>query len=220
MMPMEGPVKSALGILLACCRCAFALDPSLDVNQYGHKSWTVHDGFFKSGIQSIAQTADGYLWLGTEFGLLRFDGVQAVPWSPPAGEQLSSDDIVSLLGGRDGRLWIGTRDGLASWKDGKLTHYRELNGKDVFALLEDRKGTVWVAAYGEPIGGPVRRPKCHGRLLQRGWGLRAGSRRVARRQGRQSLGWRADRAVAMAARGRRWKSASKQPNASFSKTRR
>src|SRR5882757_5603429 len=71
------------GILLAECPCAVALNPDLDVSQYAHKSWTVREGFFKSGIAGIAQTPDGYLWLGTQFGLLRFDGVKSVAWNPP-----------------------------------------------------------------------------------------------------------------------------------------
>ncbi|HEX5085909.1 MAG TPA: two-component regulator propeller domain-containing protein, partial [Blastocatellia bacterium] len=54
-------------ILLACCPCAFALDPALEVNQYAHTSWRIRDGFPKGQIISIAQTPDGYLWLGTEF---------------------------------------------------------------------------------------------------------------------------------------------------------
>src|SRR6201993_2344786 len=95
-------------ILLACCACAFASAPSLDISQYAHTAWRVRDGFFKSGINAIAQTPDGYLWLGTEFGLLRFDGVKAVPWQPLAGGQLPSTHISKLLVSRDGTLWIGT----------------------------------------------------------------------------------------------------------------
>lgn len=76
----------------------------------------------------------------------RFDGVQSVPWQPPAGEHLPSSNIPSLLAARDGRLWIGTFNGLASWKDGKLTHYPELAGQKIFTLLEDREGTVWAGA--------------------------------------------------------------------------
>src|SRR6188474_3385807 len=75
---------------------AFALDSSLDVSQYAHTAWKVSEGFAKGFIRSIAQTADGYLWLGTEFGLLRFDGVTAVPWEPPGGQRLPSTDIRSL----------------------------------------------------------------------------------------------------------------------------
>src|SRR5580658_11079496 len=142
----------ALGILLACSSCAFALDPSLDVSQYAHTAWKVRDGFSKGYIGSIAQTADGYLWLGTEFGLLRFDGVRAVPWQPPANQHLPSNTIDSLLAARDGTLWIGTTKGLVSWKNGKLTQHPELAGQAVYRLLEDHKGTVWVGAVGFPSG--------------------------------------------------------------------
>jgi signal transduction histidine kinase/ligand-binding sensor domain-containing protein len=124
----------------------------LDVSQYAHTSWKVSDGFFKGVIFSIAQTPDGYLWLGTEFGLLRFDGVRAVPWQPPAGERLPSSDIRSLRVARDGRLWIGTSQGLASWKDGRLTHYPELNRQVIEALLEGRDGTLWVGGWAPAVG--------------------------------------------------------------------
>src|SRR6266704_5343307 len=103
---MERRAVIALGILLACCPCALALNPSLDINQYAHTAWTVRDGFFKGVIFSIAQTPDGYLWLGTEFGLLRFDGVRSVPWHQLKGEELPCGRIRSLLAARDGRLWI------------------------------------------------------------------------------------------------------------------
>src|ERR1700751_5337710 len=112
--------------ILVSCACAYSLDPSLDVNQYAHTAWKIREGFATGTIHQIAQTPDGYLWLATESGLLRFDGVRAVPWQPPQGEHLPSNDIRGLSAGRDGTLWIGTAKGLASWKDGKLTHYFEL----------------------------------------------------------------------------------------------
>jgi len=135
----------ALGMLLAWGRGVYGLDPALDVSQYAHTAWTVRDGFFKGAVISIAQTPDGYIWLGTEFGLLRFDGVRAAPWQPPPGEKLPSDHIWSLLAARDGTLWIGTKKGLASWKDGKLTQYAELAGRSISSPLEDREGTIWVS---------------------------------------------------------------------------
>ena len=134
----------ALGILLACCGCAFALDPSLDISQYAHTAWKAGDGFSKGIIYTIDQTSDGYLWLGTEFGLFRFDGVRAVPWQPTTGEHLPSGPIRRILVARDGTLWIGTSKGLASWNKGKLTQHPELAGQQVGALVEDREGTIWV----------------------------------------------------------------------------
>jgi len=131
----------------ALCPYAFGMNPALDINQYAHKAWTVRDGFLKGSIYAIAQMPDGYLWLGTEFGLERFDGVRSVPWQPPNGEHLPDGRIRSLLGARDGRLWIGTDQGLASWKDGKLTQYPELAGKTVLSILEDRESTIWAAAW-------------------------------------------------------------------------
>src|SRR5262245_37636877 len=126
------------GALLACCPCAFALDPTLDVSQYAHSSWKFADGTIQSRVTSMAQTPDGYLWLGTEFGLFRFDGVRSTPWQPPPGQQLPSNYVVSLLVARDGTLWIGTDKGLASWNGRTLMHYPELAEQRILALLEDR----------------------------------------------------------------------------------
>jgi signal transduction histidine kinase/ligand-binding sensor domain-containing protein len=139
-----------LAILLAWCGRAWALNAALDITQYAHTAWTIREGFFNAALTSIAQTPDGYLWLGTESGLLRFDGIRAVPWRAQAGEHLPSNHILKLLASRDGRLWIGTTAGLASWKDGRLLTYPELAGHTVAALLEDSQGTVWVGTIAIP----------------------------------------------------------------------
>jgi signal transduction histidine kinase/ligand-binding sensor domain-containing protein len=142
------------GMLLAWSPSAFALNPALDVSQYVHTSWKVRDGFSKGVISAIAQTPDGYLWLGTEFGLLRFDGVRRVSWQPPTGQHLPSSRVYSLLAARDGTLWIGTSKGLASWKGGKLTQYPALAGQTIHAtILEDHEGTVWVGGLASPPPG-------------------------------------------------------------------
>jgi ligand-binding sensor domain-containing protein len=134
--------------LLLLCPSAHALDPSLDVSQYAHTAWQVRDGFTQGFIRSIAQTPDGYIWLGTGFGLFRFDGVRVEHWQPPLnGEQLPSNFIVCLHVARDGTFWIGTMDGLASWRDGRLTRYPDFAGLVILSIFEDRNGTVWVGNY-------------------------------------------------------------------------
>ena len=146
------PVAIALAIAQVGGARVYALDPSLDVTQYAHTAWIFREGFAQGQVTSIAQTPDGYLWLGTEFGLLRFDGVRSVPWHPPVDRRLPNSWIRSLLAAPDGTLWIGTLEGLASWADGKLTEYPELAGRSVNTLLADGEGTVWAGGYLGGIG--------------------------------------------------------------------
>ena len=162
-----------LALLLASSACVFALDPSLDVSQYAHTAWKIREGFTRGTIFSVAQTPDGYLWLGTEFGLVRFDGVQAIPWQPPDGEQLPSNWINALLVARDGTLWIGTEKGLASWKDGKLTEYPDVAGSVVTSLLQDTEGTLWfgVRNPGRLCAVRVAKTQCYG-AGSFGWSVR------------------------------------------------
>jgi len=155
-----------LAVFAAVAVPGFALDPTLEISQYGHTAWTIRDGFFKGSVYAIAQSADGYLMLGTEFGLTRFDGIRTAAWTPPPGQTLPSNNVRTLLVARDGTLWIGTIEGLATWKNGKLTQYTELAGQHAFTLIEDREGTVWAGTFGVPTaklcsirGGTVR---CYG----------------------------------------------------------
>lgn len=140
-------------VLAAWSVRAFALDPALDVGQYAHSSWKYADGFSPGVVTAFAQTPDGYLWVGTEFGLSRFDGVRSVPWQPPPGQSLPGTFIRSLLAARDGTLWIGTLEGLARWKDGRLTVLHRQAGYGVNALAEDGEGTVWAGVQWVGEGG-------------------------------------------------------------------
>ena len=121
-----------------------ALDTSRQISQYGHTAWRIEDGIFAGAPNVMAQTTDGYLWIGTQAGLMRFDGVRFVSWRPPEGSELPSSRINSLLGARDGSLWIGTSAGLARWRNGNLTNYRDATGS-IMSILEDRAGTIWIA---------------------------------------------------------------------------
>src|SRR5215469_1580412 len=124
----------------------YALDPSLDISQYAHTTWKIREGFAPGVIHQIAQTPDGYLWFASDFGLLRFDGVRTVPWQPPAGERLPSNDVRGVIVARDSTLWLGTAKGLVSFKSGRLVHYPELDGHDVYSV-RDGAGCTRKRAY-------------------------------------------------------------------------
>ena len=131
---------------------ALALDSPLDVSHYAHNAWTFRSRFLNGAVYAIAQTRDGYLWLGTQSGVARFDGVRVAPLVLPRGQELPSTAVGSLLAARDGTLWIGTFDGLASWNNGRLTEYPALTHQTVLALVEGRDGTVWAGGFGSPTG--------------------------------------------------------------------
>ena len=141
-----------LSVLSGLCPSALALNPSLDLSQYGHNAWRIREGIFRGAPISITQTPDGYLWLGTELALVRFDGVRAAEWTPPGRESLPSNWIRRLITGRDGTLWIGTNAGLAGWNGSRISRYPELDGHAVLSLLEDHEGTIWVGTDGLPSG--------------------------------------------------------------------
>ena len=122
-----------------------ALDPAQRMSEYGHTAWRIQDGYFGGTPTSIAQTTDGYLWIGTTSGVFRFDGVQFISWTSLSGEQLPSNDVRALLGARDGSLWIATASGLLRWVNQRSTQY--LKGTSTDSILQDQKGQIWVTNY-------------------------------------------------------------------------
>src|SRR5271163_302735 len=122
---------------------ASALNPSRQISQYAHTAWRTEDGVFSGRPSVIAQTKDGYLWIGTNIGLMRFDGVRFIQWNPPAGKRLLDPRIFALLGTRDGSLWIGTGYSVSQLKNGELVNYPQVSGR-VLSLLEDDEGAVWL----------------------------------------------------------------------------
>src|ERR1700733_15065559 len=128
---------------------ALALDPNRRISQYGHTVWRIQDGAI-SPPTNIAQTADGFLWITTAQGLMRFDGVRFMPWQPPQGQNLPGTHFSAVFGSRDGSLWIGTTRGLARWKDGQLRTYTDLqHPTGISAITEDDSGTIWATRYGQ-----------------------------------------------------------------------
>jgi signal transduction histidine kinase/ligand-binding sensor domain-containing protein len=138
-----------LGVLV--CVTASADSSDRTIFQLHHTSWTAREGA-PSPIYALAQTTDGYLWLGTDSGLFRFDGMYFERYQLPSGEKLSSDNISSLMATYDGGLWIGFFYGNASFlKDGRIVTYGEPEGLPpgiVYGFAVDREGTIWAAISG------------------------------------------------------------------------
>jgi signal transduction histidine kinase/ligand-binding sensor domain-containing protein len=132
---------------------AWAVDPDKRISQYAHNAWRVQDGFFRGSPRHIVQTSDGYLWLATQFELLRFDGVRFGPSTSEQVNQLSTRGVGDLLAARDGSLWISTSAGLLRWKDQTVSRY---SAEPALMLLEDGDGTIWFG-QGRPGGGSLCR---------------------------------------------------------------
>ena len=113
------------------------------ISHMGHTACALQEGVFGGTPHAITQTADGYIWIGTDAGIVRFDGVRFVPWEPPDKRPTILPGNC-LLGGRDGTLWIGTAVGLTALKSDRLINFSRTPWR-VNAILEDHAGTVWVA---------------------------------------------------------------------------
>ena len=110
--------------------------------QVGHDSWTFKEGA-PADVTCLAQTNDGFLWLGGPDGLFRFDGTRFEPFSSPFGDRLLSTDLYSLFAPPSGGLWIGYTFGGFSFLDkGRVTNYASGIGS-VYGFAQDRDGIVW-----------------------------------------------------------------------------
>src|SRR5580698_7299136 len=135
---------SILVAAILATQTAFALDPAKAITQYMQTSWTSESGLPQNSVQAIAQTADGYLWFGTQEGLTRFDGAHFSTYTRHNAHGLASSFIQALAAGRDGSLWIGTDSGLSHYQpttpagsDGvftTLTTADGLSGNNIAAL--------------------------------------------------------------------------------------
>ena len=134
-----------LGSLLLSCAAAVALEPSTSLANYGRQAWAMENGLPQNTVQALAQTQDGFLWLGTEAGLVRFDGVEFQTYDHNSNPALPGSDIRALLATRDGALWIGTNAGLARWKDGAVRVFTTADGlpaNGILALVTVESGAV------------------------------------------------------------------------------
>ena len=115
-------------VLLGMAASAAALEPSTSLASYERQAWAMENGLPQNTVQALAQTKDGFLWLGTEAGLVRFDGVEFQTYDRNSVPALPGSDIRRLLVARDGALWIGTGAGLARWRDGASRTFTTQDG--------------------------------------------------------------------------------------------
>ncbi len=131
---------------------SFALDPLKTISQYRHDVWQTDQGLPQNSVNAILQTRDGYLWLGTYQGLVRFDGQRFMVFRTESTPELRSNRILALCEDRDGTLWIGTSaGGLTRYRDGAFTTYSTREGlanDSVLALHVDRSGALWIGTRG------------------------------------------------------------------------
>ena len=137
-------------ILILTCEAAFASSLDRSVSQFHHTAWSTEDGA-PSQITALAQTGDGYLWIGTARGLFRFDGVTFERYVPPPGVSLPGHNIYALQATRDGGLWVSFHPtGVAFVKNDSLTVFtrpEELPSAQVYTFAADADGRVWAGTH-------------------------------------------------------------------------
>lgn len=133
---------------------AFALDRGTPLGQYKREAWQEKEGLLQSSVQALAQTPDGYLWFGTEEGLMRYDGVRFVGFTSQDGTGLTDDNVRALAVAPDGALWVGTFASVLRF-DGHTFQVEissESTGRlQVESLLFDASGRLWVGTAGSGL---------------------------------------------------------------------
>lgn len=150
-----------LSILLLCLPGqSRALQPDKAFHHYVRNSWSIQEGLPQISALAIAQDRDGYLWIGTQSGLARFDGVRFVRYTPESEPGLPGIWIRALHLARDGKLWIGTYKGVTIYDGSSFTPVpasdpRRWPTLEVNAFAEDADGRMWVATASGVFRGPA-----------------------------------------------------------------
>jgi len=136
--------------LLVLSPSLFSLDPGKEVTQYIRDVWGSEQGLPQTSVNSIIRTNDGYLWVGTQEGVARFDGVQFTVYDKKNVKQLVNNWISVLCEDRNGNLWLATYGGgltCFNKKKGEFITYTKKQGLSndyIWCLHEDHEGSLWV----------------------------------------------------------------------------
>lgn len=148
-------------ILLLVLLCATsntpALEPPRPLSMLGQRTWLAGDGLLHDTVTALLETRDGFLWIGTEGGLARFDGTSFEPFSRADAPEFIHNEITALAQTPDDSLWIATTEpGLYRYRGGLFEVLGTSEGLPegpIACLLRDHQGTLWVA----PREGPLLR---------------------------------------------------------------
>ena len=137
----------ALGLLCLAgpVQSAHALDPHKALTQYVHSVWRTDDGLPQNSVTKILQTRDGFLWVGTQAGLARFDGVRFTKFDHTNTPLFHGDYITDLAEDRQGTLWIATwSDGVFTYRNGRFARVAGIGPRAGMRLAIDADDSVWV----------------------------------------------------------------------------
>jgi ligand-binding sensor domain-containing protein/two-component sensor histidine kinase len=132
---------------LICGSTALAVDPRKPLSQYTHSVWQTDNGLPQNTVHQVIQTRDGFIWLATDGGLVRFDGIEFVVFDTRNTPAIKSNQIRNLTEDQQGNLWISTPEGLVRLGKGKFTLFTAVDGlssNSVLSAYEDRAGTIWI----------------------------------------------------------------------------
>ncbi len=121
-------MAAALLLFLIAAPSLRALDPAQPLRQFGQQLWQTDNGLPQNTVHAIRQTHDGYLWLATDGGLVRFDGIEFTLFDRRSTPQLRSNLIGALTETSDGTLWAATADGLLRRNQGSIEVLGAANG--------------------------------------------------------------------------------------------
>ena len=144
-----------LFLFLLVSTALMALDPDKTITQYTVQVWNIESGLPGNSVLALHQTRDGFLWIGTQDGLVRFDGIKFQLFSRGNIPQLTNNEIRALYEDGTGTLWIGTcSGGLTRFKQGEFITYSTRKHDylhRISAICGDRRGNLWIGSVSKGL---------------------------------------------------------------------
>jgi len=140
-------------VFFLLCTSLVAIDPGLELGDYVQDNWQTRNGLVDNMVNQVIQTADGYLWLATSYGLVRFDGVSFLVFNKDNGAPLPSNVVTCVYENKDGGMWIGTDKGLAMIKKGKISggFNFPIPIDMIFKIYQGSNGKLWIGTNGNGV---------------------------------------------------------------------